>query len=154
MRIRQQFFGKYYDLFCVVGINYCIVEGVVVGFIGVVVGIIEFIIGRDVEESYVDIQFVVLYQMYTIVVRVDLYRFCQQITGDFFRQWITQVGGINAGNYVLANVFYQRRMVIIQGVGRQGQVFKVYFRDDVYYYIDGQVIVTESVMEGNRYVVL
>lgn len=154
MWIRQQFFGKYYDLFCVVGINYCIVEGVVVGFIGVVVGIIEFIIGWDVEESYVDIQFVVLYQMYMIVVRVDLYWFCQQIMGDFFRQWIMQVGGINVGNYVLVNVFYQWCMVIIQGVGCQGQVFKVYFCDDVYYYIDGQVIVMESVMEGNCYVVL
>ena len=54
----------------------------------------------------------------------------------------------------LANVFYQRRMAITQGAGRQGQVFKAHLRDDVHHHIDGQVTATESVMEGNRHAVL
>lgn len=45
---------------------------------------------------------------------MDLHRFCQQTTGDLFRQWTTQAGGINAGNHATANVFYQRRMAITQ----------------------------------------
>ena len=154
MRIRQQFFGKHHDLFCVVGINHCIAEGAAAGFTGVAVGITEFITGRDAEESHVDIQFAALYQMHTTAVRVDLHRFCQQTTGDLFRQWTTQAGGINAGNHALANVFYQRRMAITQGAGRQGQVFKAHLRDDVHHHIDGQVTATESVMEGNRHAVL
>ena len=120
MRIRQQFFGKHHNLFCVVGINHCIAEGAAAGFTGV----------------------------------ADLHRFRQQTTGDLFRQWTTQAGGINAGNHALANVFYQRRMAITQGAGRQGQVFKAHVRDDVHHHIDGQVTATESVMEGNRHAVL
>ena len=92
--------------------------------------------------------------MHTTAVRVDLHRFCQQTTGDLFRQWTTQAGGINAGNHALANVFYQWRMAITQGAGGQSQVFKAHLRDDVHHHIDGQVTATESVMEGNRHAVL
>ena len=154
MRIRQQFLGEHDYLFRIVGIDHRIAEGAAAGFTGVTVGITKFVAGGDAEESHVDIQFTALYQMHTTTVRVDLYWFSQQTTGDFFRQWAAQTRGINAGDHTLTNMFYQRCMAVAQRAGGQCQVFKAHLRDDVHHHIDGQVTATESVVEGDGHAVL